>query len=557
MSLAACSGGGGGGTGGGSGTAGSGTAGSGGTGGGSGATGGGTATAGGRAGGSGATGGGTATAGGRAGGSGATGGGSSATGGGSSATGGGSGATGGGSGTGGGNQVGAGVSCANPIILTGYTTAAPTEAEIATAGQQIHYRLPVVAGDVIWLSTETPTPPPGVRIADTALTVFSTDGSQKLASIDDSFPRIYGTDTSLFYRAPTTGSICVRLEEWQTWAGETPDAGFPDETIDVYFIKMRVNPISSYLTLDREQVDGGSNDTATSAQDAGWVSVGARLSEIIGGLDGVNDVDVYHLPATPADGGAGTSAGLAVITGIPFGAPISSSSPAGTNSYGSTLRNYAFRITTMAGVTIGSYTPPANPDNAPEELDMVGDPSTEYLLWVERPAGVAQGANDFYHASYLYFSDDNSLEDPATDTANNTLATAAPFPLVQDPMNARFRFGDLIGKLNVSGADVDHFSFTHGGGNRVTLSCRAQRSGSGLRGTQFQFVTDSATVETETETNNVDILWGADGTKAPIITTDAGTMYLKVSGATQDSTNTSNFYRCRVTVLAPGADGGF
>ncbi len=523
LSLAACSGGGGGGTGGGSGNAGgTGTAGSG--------TGGGARAGGsGNAGGSG-TAGGSGMAGGRAGGSGTAGGSGNA----------------GGTGTAGGSGATPGSSCTNPIILAGYTAPSIT-AELATSGQQIHYRLPVVANDMIQLATDTPTPMMGIRAPDTALTVFSTDGSQKLASMDDSFPRIFGTDTNLFYRATTTGTICIRLEEWQTWAGEAPDAGFPGDTITLFFNKMRQS--FSFHTVDSELLDGGSNNTAATAQDAGWASLGTlRISDFIGGLDGTGDVDVFHLTTPPNAPDAGT--GLALYTGAPLGEPLTSTS-VGVNSYGSTLRNYAFRITTMAGVTIAAYTPPANPANMPEELDMVGEPSTDYLLWIERPAGAAVGTNDFYHSTYLYFPDDDAVEDPATDVANNTLATAAPFPLVQDATNAKLRAGNLLGKFNVAGADVDHFSFTHGGGDRVTLSCRAQRTGSGLRGAQFQFVTDAGTVESETETNDSDILWGQGGSKNAIITTDAGTMYLKVSGATQDAMNPANFYRCRVTVLAP------
>jgi hypothetical protein len=93
---------------------------------------------------------------------------------------------------------------------------------INSDGDLDHYSVEVSEGDFLAIFTAA-NPGDDTEMVDTVVSVYSADGSTLLATGDDSVPR-FSTDTELFYRAAQTGTLCLRVEEWTTWAGETPES---------------------------------------------------------------------------------------------------------------------------------------------------------------------------------------------------------------------------------------------------------------------------------------------------------------------------------------------
>lgn len=466
------------------------------------------------------------SAGGRAGGSGGSGGGGTG-----GATGGGTGGTGGTGGMGGGMAV-AGSSCATPIMQmpTGNTISA----FFNTAGKKIHYRVPVTAGDFLSISTSA-NPADELNI-DPTVSVYNEAGTMLLATIDDAFPRS-STDAQLFYRTPTTGNVCVVVMDFATWAGMGTSTTHAED------IKLRIGKLNSMAMINNE--DTGSNDTAAMAQVGKIFPIAMTsggIANVYGMLESAADVDVYKftVPATAGTFGVSTM-------------PVNTTSNAlGTNSYGSSLSHVNLKITDITGNTVlGQLSIPTNVDEQPDSISVPAAPSSEVLLWIERPAGVAAGANDFYAVLVDTFGDNP----PETmDSANNVEATAEPLAFTVDTTNVKLRRAFITGTMS-SATDVDIYSLPAGVGDQLSLLCLAHRTGSGLRGATFAIASDGGTIQEETETQTADVQWftgtGGNGSRPSVTFTDAGTYFFRVKTTSIDTTNTSAFYRCGMSVLSP------
>ena len=87
------------------------------------------------------------------------------------------------------------------------------------------------------------------------------------------------------------------------------------------------------------------------------------------------------------------------------------------------------------------------------------------------------------------------------------------------------------------------------------LSVRS-RSIVGNVGATFQIfgAPDAGALQTETEGALADVYWGSGTTATkPLLNlgADGGTFYFKVTHASQDATNTGDYYRCGVALTAP------
>ena len=332
------------------------------------------------------------------GGGGSLGGGGGSLGGGGGSLGGGGGTTGGGGGAtgGGGGSTAPGSSCANPILTTAGAT---LTGQIDVAGKRVQYRVPVVANVPLFIFTIA-NPNELAGALDTTLSVFDVTGTTLLAEIDDAYPRRNGTDSELVYRAQSSGFVCVRVEDFSSWATATPVVPSPNQ------FTFGANNIGSTGTgtLDSEPNNTGAGQSAD-------LSTGVAL--IAGGLDTASDLDTYTVVAP-----TGTKR---LNVAIP---PLGDSLGPGVSSYGSSLLRFSARVQTTSGLVLGELTPPATPAQMPDELAIPAIPGTTYRVVISRPGGSTPGANDFY-ATTVDVTNDYPLEAEIGASASNDSKTNA------------------------------------------------------------------------------------------------------------------------------------
>ena len=498
-----------------------------------GASGGGSGGATGGTGGVGGTGtGGTGTGGTGTGGTGTGGTGTGGTGTGGTGTGGtGTGGTGtGGTGTGGTGGTTAGSSCADAIDYL--TNADPStglvSGAIDPAGDADYYKFELEEG---WYILSTEANPDDVQGGiDTVLTMYSEDGATRIATMDDSYPR-FSVDSELVYHSPGTQTVCVKVEEWSTWAGEAPLGGgtfiyglglfVPDDTVEI------------------NNTDTEPNDDAATAQTetfAASTSGASTFGILYGTLDSAADVDVYKYTMP-----TGTlSASIYFTPSGPGDALV--------NGNGSTLDLGDVQISNAAGV-IASLDVSKGSDSMTVPLTA----GEELFVWVNR-SGSTAGANDFYRLWHMNSDTDTAPEAETTAGTNDTAATAEALTLEagSDPTTVS---GFLLGYIT-DPTDVDYFSFTAAAGDIVAVACGAIRSGSGLTTPKFSMYDSADTlIQEEVETDAADVLWTdspyGTASMAGVTITTAGTYYMAVSAGGQNANVSSNFYRCGIHVETP------
>ena len=152
------------------------------------------------------------------------------------------------------------------------------------AGAANYFTFDALAGDWFELSTQEATAT--ADIADTVITLYTGDGATVLAENDDAFPRI-NTDSELFHRFASSGTFCVKVEEWSTWAGDPAEGG---PTFDYRIIAVPLD----FAIYDFYSDDSEPNDDAASADPLSWSGTGARAGVTIAGFfDGDGDQDVF------------------------------------------------------------------------------------------------------------------------------------------------------------------------------------------------------------------------------------------------------------------------
>jgi hypothetical protein len=411
--------------------------------------------------------------------------------------------------------------------------------KIDTAGKRVFYSISGMVGDFLIISTAA-NPNDDTGVLDTAVSIYNATGSMLLASGDDAFPRIT-TDTEFFYRVPATATYCVTIEDWSTWAAETPVA-HPNDTYTLNIDKL--NTAATSVTFDTEPND--TNVTAQTLNIKPFTTAAGGFTFLAGMLGSGTDLDIYKFTmGNSPDGGAGPTQITVYIP--PVGAPPAVS----TNTYGSSLERFSVTIKKADGTVMASVVPPTGAVESTSDSISAPLPPGDYLLYIERPAGLAAGSNDFY-ATTVELLTDNPLE--AMEAANNLQTTAEPIPMQQSATDPKARSGFILG--HQAAGDVDFYSFPAGANDKLSLACGALRSGSGLIGAKFEVYnsTSATPLQSETESTTQDVYWGSGGTATkPDVSlgADAGTFFFKVSHTSQDATNTGDFYRCGIHLTAP------
>ena len=408
-------------------------------------------------------------------------------------------------------------------------------------GKKVFYAFDVKAGDFLLLSASTAaTADTGEEIVDTAISLYSADGSKLLANLDDAFPR-YTTDAEFYYRATADAKLCARVSDFATWSG----AASVVATDTAYkFLAAKIDPASAVVTFDTEP-----NDTNAAPQLGklkAFATPPGAFSYVMGVLGAAGDIDTFKFTVPPG----ATSIGLSVP---PVGAPLAE----GKSSYGSTIARFALTVKKLDGTIIAEISPPVG--DAEKTTDGLTAPvaAGDYLVTIRRPDGVAAGANDFY-ATTLTFGGSNPVEAEVLGAnSNDSIATAQALTMKVDAANAKLRDGYILAYLP-AGDVADHFSFPVIATDKVSLSCSALRNGSGLTDFSVEVFIDGTSKQSETEVATKDILWatpaaGSTSTAAskPGITGTAGTAVVKLAAAGRSTTNLGTYYLCGVHIAAP------
>jgi hypothetical protein len=168
----------------------------------------------------------------------------------------------------------------------------------------------------------------------------------------------------------------------------------------------------------------------------------------------------------------------------------------------------------------------------------------EYYLVVRHP-GMTAGANDFYFLSHGR-SGSNPVE--ANDVANNGLLNAEALEATPNSSGGQSYFVD--GQILVAGGDEDNFKLAIPDGVddtwRISVSCGAQRLGSGVRNLTVQVLDGTGASPgadyTGTEAEDKDLL--LEDLAIPPGGMD-NSVYVRISDEdVQGVTVTSRFYRC-------------
>jgi len=188
---------------------------------------------------------------------------------------------------------------------------------------------------------------------------------------------------------------------------------------------------------------------------------------------------------------------------------------------------------------------PADPATAPAALSVPLAVDKPHYLYVQSD-NAKLGARDFYVLIHTPQSDYPASQVEKADATNGGLQT--PESLTgQDMGNGIVLFG-IDGDLSPAGADLDHFAMAVSAKKtKVTVTCAAQREGSGLRGFKVTLLQPDGTPlagGTAAETATAGLLLNNIA-----IPTGLSQLLLKVEAASQDPTLTATSYRCQQLLL--------
>ncbi|MCC6523108.1 MAG: PPC domain-containing protein [Polyangiaceae bacterium] len=413
---------------------------------------------------------------------------------------------------------------------------------IGVPGDTDFFKFEATAGQWIAVVTDTGGDNEDANELDTVITVFDEAGAVQVAQADDAYPYI-STDSEIYYHVATTGTYCIRVDEYSNWSGGTA-LGDPTYTYQVGAYEL---DFAQFEQLNKDSDPTPTNDTAGTAQTltAAVVGQGTQVyAQIHGLLDTQSDVDWYKL-TTPA----------AAIAGQVYFTPDSADGYGSTSGPGNVTLLDAAGTTVLArldyqvesGVALQNY-----------NLSFPLTENTDYLLRVERPAGAgAPGANDFYVFKAVTADQDNEqeTEGAAVDGVNDTLATTDG-PVAGQVSTDGLTTSYFVGGHMANVGDVDYWEFPANAGEEVALACGSLRSGSGVQGFHAEIRTAADVLvpnATGTEDANTDILWstGTGASAPPIAITTAGNYYVVLSNSGQDATVTGTYYRCGIHVSTP------
>ncbi|MBI5477370.1 MAG: PPC domain-containing protein [Deltaproteobacteria bacterium] len=403
-----------------------------------------------------------------------------------------------------------------------------TPGVISAPGNVDYYKFEGTAGDWIHIHTEAATLIPASS-CDTVITLYD-QAQVKLANDDDARPAL-NNDSEIIYLLKATGTYYVTVQDLTSWkVGQVPAGG---STYKYSLTVARIDVNKQGVVHDTEP-----NDTAAQAQAMTYYPAGStdsRAALIIGAFETQDDVAVFAFNVPEHDGGVAERNMSFDL--MPWG-----NDAVDGNAYGSTTPLGEVSVTDPTGATTI-----ARIDNAPTDATTKLAPALapgDYLLWVKHPA-TALGSNDFFVIKVqLRTENPPEAEAPGATGANDTPGTAealAPLDLGSG-RRGYFVLAHLIP------ADVDYFSFSVNAGERVSVSCGAARSGSGLRWLEASLRNASdAVLSGGTVTDAL----SQDLRLSDITTGGTGTYYLRLQSSGQASGVTGDFARCAVYPAVP------
>ena len=393
-----------------------------------------------------------------------------------------------------------------------------------------------------------------VTIIDTVVTIFDS-AKKQIAQNDDAWPRT-GTDSQAFTVLPTNGDYYVTVTTFCTAfpavKGSCTNAGGV-ATFDYELFIADVDMLTAPNT--NEGAEPGNDTTAKASKVTYKVPMGSMagqygISILDGSFQTATDMDVYEI-TVPAD--AAISAGQRPHAEF-WVQPITPDNGTGSATNGKFwLVDAATPTVHIAEVDQVNYSDGDNQTNQPIEMSVpiaIGPAGMlhTYYFFAQHGAEASKPDLDFYFIKH--FAGTFYLWDLEKSPDINSLP-AAPEALAVSSTAGRYYFeGDLS-----TIADVDYFSVAVDPASvSATLSCSAQRVGSGLRGAKFSLfkadgVTPLGNGSVFTETANLD---GTPLAVAMVAGANAK-IVVKVETTSQAANVTGAYYRCAVSAAAPAA----
>ncbi|MEP7124465.1 MAG: hypothetical protein ABJE95_26290, partial [Byssovorax sp.] len=391
-----------------------------------------------------------------------------------------------------------------------------------------------------------------VTIIDAVATIYDA-GKKQIAQNDDAWPRT-GTDSQAFTVLPADGDYYLAINTFCTAfpniSGSCTNAGgvvtFDYETFIGDVDKLNAPDIN-------EGMEPGNDTVAKASKVTYALPTGAKpgqygISILDGTFQTAADMDVYEI-TVPAD--TSISAGQRPHAEF-WVQPITPDNGTGAATNGKFwLVDAAAPTVHIAEVDQVNYSDGDNQTNQPIEMSVpitIGPAGMlhTYYFFAQHGAEPSVPVSDFYFIKH--FAGTYYLWDVEKSPDANNLP-ALPEALTVSTTAGHYYFeGDLstIADVDYFSVDVDPLSVS------ATLSCSAQRVGSGLRGAKFSlFKADGITpLGAGSVFNEVANL---DGTPLDVAMVAGANkkIVVKVEAASQAATVTSGYYRCAVSAAAP------
>lgn len=338
---------------------------------------------------------------------------------------------------------------------------------------------------------------------DPAMSVFSADGATLIAANND-HPLQSGKGSYMNLRL-LAGTYCVRLESGASWSGLPPVEAFGNLLFDL----RRGGP---FVSFEQEPNDSAATASPTQRKN----EAPNVMFSLVGLSDSPTDVDVFNVQVPNTMNAVEMKLSLTTLH-----APLGP----GKFGLGSGLKRVSVKVTTIDGTVLGAWKSlDATAATTPGSISVPVPGSTPVLVFITRPEDSTPTANDFYQMTLSF-----AVQPPreVDDTLNNAPATAQVLP------------GTVIGELGAG--DVDHYAVDFAANDTFSMRCLGVRGGSGVHGMWELLSPTLDVVRSETEIATLDSEW--NDTDSVLVPT-AGRYVFKVSRASQEANNPTNFYRC-------------
>lgn len=404
-----------------------------------------------------------------------------------------------------------------------------------------YYKFSGTAGQAIFIGTDAkPSSDEGdPTYPDLVITLYNAQKEQ-IAQNDDPYPLPSSSnDSELYTILPETGDFYLLVRECGVAFGEESCAPSTDiVNLDYRLGMFTLDPEDDGVTSDTEPNDDPATNTLSPLEYVSNPSGGYYLTTVFGDFSATSDIDVYSF--TVADSPSFDNQVVANFF-VPY-VPGTDGGNGSTTQIGQVaivdpddLTKAVARIDPATGGDIGA---PIQPDK-------------EYYLFVKHP-GATAGMHDFYFVNHVP-TGSNPLE--VLEVENNLPATPSALEPSANSAGGTSYFVDGVLPDGTT-ADEDYFALplpTGAGATwKVSVSCGAQRSGSGVRDFTFTVLngdgSELGATYTATETATVDAKVLNQAIPGDVA---QGRLLLHISSGTADPDVTSRFYRCGAHFLPP------